>query len=72
MARKGKCRINAMYINANGELFLQFYPEHQHELNSLSVGYSHFYETLQSGYAAKGTVSRITKCGVALKDWEVF
>lgn len=69
--RKGSTRIRTVYINAKGELYLQFYTAHIAELDILHVGYC-VAERLQSGYQAEGEISRITQSGLVLKNWRLI
>lgn len=70
MKRRAVSKIRGMYINARGELFLQFTPEYAHELETIPVGYTVF-EPLQSGYQVEGEVSRVTSSGISLIYWRL-
>lgn len=72
MRKRGKIRVQVMYINSDDEMFLQFYPTHAGDLSRISVGKPNFCEPLQSGYQIEGTVSKITKSGVLLKNWRLI
>lgn len=65
------------YINEDGELFVQFRPNKQDELHTLSSRVNdvgeivYYHEELVSGHFISGYVTRVTKSGLALRDWSV-
>ena len=65
------------YINEGGELFVQFRANKKDELDILDrrtneLGEIVFYvEELVSGHSISGIITRVTKSGIALKDWSI-
>ena len=64
------------YINDQGELFVQFRPDKHEELETFRNHLEnhdriYYYEKLVSGNSICGTVTRVTKSGLTLKDWSV-
>lgn len=65
------------YISEGGELFVQFRPNKQDELKVLEKRVNvlgeivYYIEELVSGNIISGYVTRVTKSGVALKEWSI-
>lgn len=65
------------YINEEGELFVQFRPNKQDELQILNARTNelgetvYYFEELVSGHSISGFVTRVTKSGIALRDWTI-
>ena len=66
-----------MYINQSGELFLQFRPDDKSSEMKASIEVLHergttvHYQEHIGEIAIEGVVNRVTKTGIALKDWRI-
>ena len=66
-----------MYINQKGELFLQFRPDDKSSKMKASIEVLHergtavHYQEHIGGVNSEGVVTRVTKTGIALKDWRI-
>ena len=66
-----------MYINQNGELFLQFRPDDKSSKMKASIevmyesGTVVHYQEHIGAINIEGVVTRVTKTGIALKDWRI-
>ena len=66
-----------MYINQRGELFLQFRPDDKSSKMKASIevlyesGTSVHYQEHIGEITIEGVVTRVTKSGIALKDWRI-
>ena len=66
-----------MYINQNGELFLQFRPDDKASKMKASIEVLHesgttvHYQEHIGEISIEGVVTRVTKTGIALKDWRI-
>ena len=75
MITKNTNRI--MYINRSGELFLQFRPDDKSSKMKASIEVLHesgttvHYLEHIGAINIEGVVTRVTKTGIALKDWRI-
>ena len=66
-----------MYINQKGELFLQFWPDDKSSKMKASIEVLHesgttvHYQEHIGEINIEGVVTRVTKSGIALKDWRI-
>ena len=66
-----------MYINQKGELFLQFRPDDKSSKMKASIevlyerGTVVHYQEHIGGVNIEGVVTRVTKSGIALRDWRI-
>ena len=66
-----------MYINQKGELFLQFRPDDKSSKMKASIKVLHeegtvvHYQEHIGGVNIEGVVNRVTKTGIALRDWRI-
>ena len=66
-----------MYINQKGELFLQFRPDDKSSKMKASIEVLHergtvvHYQEHIGAINIEGVVTRVTKTGIALKDWRI-
>lgn len=66
-----------MYINRNGELFLQFRPDNKSSKMKASIEALHesgttvYYQEHIGAISIEGVVTRVTKTGIALRDWRI-
>ena len=66
-----------MYINQSGELFLQFRPDDKSSKMKASIKVLHekgtvvHYQEHIGEITIEGIVNRVTKTGIALKDWRI-
>ena len=66
-----------MYINQNGELFLQFRPGSKSTKRKASIEALHesgtmvHYQEHIGAINIEGVVTRVTKTGIALRDWRI-
>ena len=66
-----------MYINQSGELFLQFRPDDKSSEMKASIEVLHeggttvHYQEHIGEITIEGIVTRVTKTGIALKDWRI-
>ena len=66
-----------MYINQKGELFLQFWPDDKSSKMKASIEVLHesgttvHYQEHIGEITIEGVVTRVTKSGIALKDWRI-
>ena len=66
-----------MYINQNGELFLQFRPGDKSSKMKASIEVLHesgttvHYQEHIGAIDIEGVVARVTKTGIALRDWRI-
>ena len=66
-----------MYINQSGELFLQFRPDDKSSKMKASIKVLHekgtvvHYQEHIGEINIEGVVTRVTKTGIALKDWRI-
>ena len=66
-----------MYINQNGELFLQFRPDDKSSKMKASIEVMHesgtvvHYQEHIGEINIEGVVTRVTKTGIALRDWRI-
>lgn len=66
-----------MYINQSGELFLQFRPDDKSSKMKASIEVLHErgtvvqYQEHIGGVNIEGVVNRVTKTGIALRDWRI-
>ena len=66
-----------MYINQKGELFLQFRPDDKSSEMKASIEVLHesgttvHYQEHIGEITIVGVVTRVTKSGIALKDWRI-
>lgn len=66
-----------MYINQNGELFLQFRPGNKSSKMKASIEVLHeggttvHYQEHIGEINIEGVVTRVTKTGIALRDWRI-
>ena len=66
-----------MYINQKGELFLQFRPDDKSSKMKASIevlyesGTTVHYQEHIGEITIEGVVTRVTKTGIALKDWRI-
>ena len=66
-----------MYINQRGELFLQFRPDDKSSKMKASIevmyesGTTVHYQEHIGVIILEGAVTRVTKSGIALKDWRI-
>ena len=66
-----------MYINQSGELFLQFRPGSKSAKRKASIETLHgsgttvHYQERIGAINIEGVVTRVTKTGIALKDWRI-
>ena len=65
------------YINEEGGLFVQFRPNKQKELRELSMRVNdlgesvYYFEQLATDHTISGFITRVTKSGIALKEWSI-
>ena len=66
-----------MYINQKGELFLQFRPDDKSSKMKASIEVMHEsgtvvqYQEHIGEITIEGVVNRVTKTGIALRDWRI-
>ena len=66
-----------MYINQKGELFLQFWPDDKSSEMKASIEVLHesgttvHYQERIGEITIEGVVTRVTKSGIALRDWRI-
>ena len=65
-----------MYINQKGELFLQFRPDDKSSKMKANIEVLHeiaavHYQEHIGEITIEGVVTRVTKTGIALKDWRI-
>ena len=66
-----------MYINQSGELFLQFRPDDKSSKMKASIKVLHergtavHYQEHIGEINIEGVVNRVTKTGIALRDWRI-
>lgn len=66
-----------VYVNQNGELFLQFRPDDKSSKMKASIEVLHesgttvHYREYIGAISIEGVVTRVTKSGIALKDWRI-
>ena len=66
-----------MYINQKGELFLQFRPDDKSSKMKASIEVLHesgtvvHYQEHIGGITIEGVVNRVTKSGIALRNWRI-
>ena len=66
-----------MYINQKGELFLQFRPDDKSSEMKASIEVLHesgttvHYQEHIGEINIEGIVTRVTKTGIALRDWRI-
>ena len=66
-----------MYVNQSGELFLQFRPDDKSSKMKASIEVLHesgttvHYQEHIGAISIEGVVTRVTKTGIALRDWRI-
>ena len=69
--------MRVMYINQNGELFLQFRPDDKSAKMKASIEMLHesgtavHYQEHIGAINIEGVVTRVTKTGIALRNWRI-
>ena len=77
MDTSAKNTNRVIYINKNGELFLQFRPDDKSSKAKASIEVLHesgttiHYQEHIGEIDIEGVVTRVTKTGIALRDWRI-